>query len=98
MYFILNGTIDIHYKRDPQSLIYLKQGSYFGEVSYLFKLKNKYSYVPRTKQNYSLFSLKNTYLESIFELYPNFKSMLKIRALWRHRYIRRLRKQNERLK
>jgi len=68
----------------------LKEGSYFGEVSYIFKLKNKIMFIPRKSSTFSLFSLKTLYLENIFEAYPDFMNMLTIRGLRRYRYWKKL--------
>jgi len=90
MYFILQGVVEVKYMQDRHSLLYFREGSYFGDVSFIFKVKNKYSYTPREKSAVSIFSIKEEYLDDFFEDYADFREMMKIRALRRHRYIRKL--------
>ena len=40
IYFILDGNVDVYYKLNDQKLLVLREGSYFGEVSYIFKTYN----------------------------------------------------------
>ena len=48
---------------------------------------------PGSQNRLKIYSLQECYLQEIFEAYPEFKNVLKIRALRRHHYIRKLKKQ-----
>mmetsp|Transcript_19888 Transcript_19888/g.30640 ORF Transcript_19888/g.30640 Transcript_19888/m.30640 type:complete len:88 (-) Transcript_19888:707-970(-) len=77
------------------NLLSFREGSYFGEISLLYKIKNRFQYLPRKKQPYKLFSIDETNLEPIFQRFPEFRSLLAIRALRRQRYMRKLVRQAE---
>jgi len=95
MFFLLKGVVDVKYLRSKIPLVNYREGGYFGEVSLLFSLKNKYTFTPRPHS--SVFSLKQVYLKEMLERYPEFKQMLEIRGLRRHRYLRKLKRQAEAL-
>lgn len=41
---IFEGQISMHYKNNKESLAVFSAGSYFGDISYLFKIHNQYRY------------------------------------------------------
>ena len=40
IYFIFEGKVNVHYMGNPKHFLSLEQGSYFGEISYIFKIRN----------------------------------------------------------
>lgn len=40
LYFIIEGRIDVYHQNCHHPLLKFDPGSYFGEISYIFKLKN----------------------------------------------------------
>lgn len=102
--FIQKGQVAMfHMDQDAHPIVNLCSGSYFGDVSYIFKLINKYKYmtVPR-KDNFDkqtkFYSLKDKYIRDIFERFPEFENVFRVRALRRHHYFRRLRRQIDKVK
>jgi len=59
IFFIFAGAVDVSYKRTRISLVSLRQGSYFGDTSLLFSLKNKFVFAPRRPGPFQLYSLKS---------------------------------------
>jgi hypothetical protein len=60
-----------HENLEPHPIVNLLEGSYFGDVSYMFKLLNKYKYMvvtPPKDQDKStkFYSLKDKYIFDIF--------------------------------
>ena len=91
--FIQNGHIVVSYKSMKDPLINLKSGSYFGEISYIFKLVNQYSYKSLSKEDDTLlFSLKDENLREIIEIYTEFSSIISLRAYRRYHYLTKLRR------
>ena len=91
--FIQNGHIVVSYKSMEDPLINLKSGSYFGEISYIFKLVNQYSYKSLSKEDDTLlFSLKDENLREIIEIYTEFSSIISLRAYRRYHYLTKLRR------
>ena len=101
IYCIWQGTIDMYYKNGPHLLTELDEGSYFGEISYIYRVRNQYgfyrSFNKDTSKSARLFYLPDKYLKEIFNQYPTFKNLLKIRALRRHHYFKKLHGQVESL-
>ena len=51
------------YKRfDPHNLVALEAGSYFGDISFIFQLKNQYKYIARPNPVSKIYSLHERYL------------------------------------
>ena len=91
--FIQKGHIVVSYKSMKDPLINLKSGSYFGEISYIFKLVNQYSYKSLSKEDDTLlFSLKDENLREIIEIYTEFSSIISLRAYRRFHYLTKLRR------
>jgi CRP-like cAMP-binding protein len=93
IYFIHEGIVEVSYKQSDYALVQFEEGSYIGDISYIYKIFNQYTY--RTKYSpdeklLTIYSLKDKYLASIFNAYPKFERIMKIRALRRHHYIRKL--------
>ena len=100
IYCIYQGSIDIYYKDLPYILCSLDEGSYFGDISCMFKVKNQYSFIRSdiiNPHNSKLFFLQENYLNNILEKFPQFGNLLKIRALRRQHYFRKLRHQQSKL-
>lgn len=86
--------VKVSYKYAKHPLVILEQGSYFGEISFLFKIRNLYLYKVRSSEpNTLLFSIKDNNLREIFNSYPEFGEILKVRAIRRHHYWNKLRMQ-----
>ena len=101
--FIQKGQVLVLHMDDEHPIVNLCTGSYFGDVSYIFKLINKYKYVivPQKEEadkQMKFYSLKDQYIADIFERFPDFEKVFRVRALRRHHYFRRLRKQNQAVK
>ena len=63
IYFITEGTVDVHMMlSQPHKLVELSSGSYFGDVSYIFRVKNLFDYVPRANSVCRIYSLQDQYL------------------------------------
>ena len=91
IFFVHDAEVTVAYKTWPHQLLLFEQGSYFGDTSYLFKIINHYRYTLQSHPESSrIYSLHAKYLESILEDFDDFASVLKIRALRRHRYLRKL--------
>ena len=66
--FIQNGEVRVSYKGQKQAILLLKKYSYFGEISYIFKLKNLYKYMIQSKEeNTLLYSIKDSNIEMIMK-------------------------------
>ena len=74
-------------------MILYDSGSYIGDTSYIFRIRNNFGYYFKTESlDNQVFSLQEPYIDEILEDFPVLHSVLKIRALRRHRYLRKLRK------
>lgn len=91
IYFIYEGEVEVTYKERENVLIHFDQGSYIGDTSYIFEIRNQYTYtcVGEGKKS-RIYGLHDKYLQDIFTDYPDFKNVLRIRALRRHHYLRKL--------
>lgn len=93
IYFIYDGHVDVHYKDRPQRFLKLDTGSYFGDISYIFKNRNQYSYFGRRNKlghQSKIFSLTEDAIEEVFTKFLKFKNVMKIRALRRQHYFKKL--------
>ena len=87
--FVFEGEIDVYYKENQQPLVNFGSGCYFGDISYIFKARNQFYYYPRPieegvhKEDYKLYSLRDHDLKDIFNKFPDFLNLMKIRALKR---------------
>ena len=93
VYFIFEGEIDISHKEMEQPFVTLSTGSYFGEISFIFQVRNQYKFIPKQGIPCRIFSIQEPYLLEIFDDFPDFKSLLQIRALRRQHYFKRIRDQ-----
>lgn len=50
IYFIENGFVKMFYKDSKHPLVILEKGSYFGDISFIFQIINKYRLVPNQGQ------------------------------------------------
>jgi signal-transduction protein with cAMP-binding, CBS, and nucleotidyltransferase domain len=94
IYLIHDGQVDVSHKDSKWTLLSYEEGSYIGDTSYIFRILNQYSFKPKQSSSNGLliYSLKDKYLSDIFDNFPRFESLLKVRALQRHHYIRKLKK------
>lgn len=76
IYFIFKGQVRVYYKDESHALVNLDEGSYFGEVSFIFQVLNMYTYMPISGQNSKFYSIQDNYLNEIFEKFPDFKNIL----------------------
>lgn len=104
IYFIQKGTVSlIHMDDKNQAIVTLTEGSYFGDISYIFKVINKYKYMyvqpllTEARDSYKFYSLKDHYIEEIFNRFPEFYNVSKVRALRRHHYFRSLKNQMKKI-
>ena len=44
IYFIYEGEVEVSYKEHGNVIIYFDKGSYIGDTSYIFKIRNQYKY------------------------------------------------------
>ena len=44
IYFVYSGKLEVTLEDETQPFLVLDSGCYFGDISYLFNLKNKYVY------------------------------------------------------
>ena len=51
IYFIIEGSVEVCYKDSLDSIITLRKGSYFGEISYLFKTLNQFYFENKKDSN-----------------------------------------------
>lgn len=94
--FVLDNVVDMHYKYYKEPILIYEEAIYYGEISYMFKIRNQYRYCVRQddqNKKTKVYSIHGYYLEEIFETFPEFKDLLTIRALRRQHYYRKLRKQ-----
>ena len=98
LHFIVEGSVDMYYKHHDCPLVTLENGSYFGDISCIFRIKNQYSFIPKLQKannedlvsNQKFYSIDEDYLGLIFKQFPGFMDLMKIRALRRQRYYRKL--------
>ena len=85
MVLVQEGLVEMFYKNSTMPLLLYEDGSYFGEISYLFDVKNLYRFKLANSENkkQKVFSLLEKNLTQIFESFPEFKNLIKIRALRR---------------
>jgi len=48
IFFIYDGEVEVSYKLNEYVLLIYDQGSYIGDTSYIFQIRNQYQY--KTKQ------------------------------------------------
>lgn len=92
----MEATVEVYYKLYPEPFLLYDDTAYFGEISYLFKTRNFYRFkIQDAEQNkkFKVYSINKNRLDDIFTAYPDFKDVLKIRALRRQHYYRQLRNQ-----
>lgn len=94
IYLIQDGQVEVSHKDSKYVLLQYDEGSYIGDTSFIFRILNQYSFKPKQSSNNGLFiySLKEKYLTEIFHDFPKFENLLKIRALRRHHYLRKIKK------
>jgi hypothetical protein len=96
IFFLLDGAVNLHYKQYQHPFLVFEESVYFGEISFFFKTRNWYKYsIDMQNDAYKkakMYSIKRNNLENIFDMFPDFKNMLLIRALRRQRYYRKMRR------
>lgn len=83
IYFIYRGSVSVYYKEIAHALVIFEEGSYFGDISFIFQVINQYNYMCIPCNNSKYYSLQDKYLNEIFERFPEFRDVLQIRALRR---------------
>ena len=71
----------------------LNQGSYFGDISYIFKVKNLYYFESSRNKPAKIFSLIDDALDNIFDSFPDFQKIFELRALRRQHDFKKLKNQ-----
>jgi len=95
IYFVYEGEVTVSYKQTKQPLLLFEQGSYIGETSFILKIRNQYTYQLKLgKEPAKIYGLQQKYLDPILREYPEWKNVLKVRALRRHHYLRKMKNQN----
>lgn len=83
---MLEASVELYYKNNKNPLLMFDESVYFGEISYLLKTRNFYKYrihEPEQNKKFRIYSINNHHLDDILEAFPDFKSILRIRALRR---------------
>ena len=67
LYFIYDGQVEVSYKQSDQVILVYDQGSYIGDASYIFQIRNQYKYRQAPvksgmKSNFRIYSLQDRYL------------------------------------
>jgi CRP-like cAMP-binding protein len=84
IYFIQEGQVQVYSRQIEHPLIMFDEGSYIGDISFIYGIRNHYRYIPTQPINrVKIFNLQKEYLNNIFDSFPEFKNVLKIRALRR---------------
>ena len=84
--FVLEGSVELYYKNAASPFLIYDEAVYFGDIGYLFETRNFYKYrilEPEQNKRFKIFSIDKGYLDNILEAFPDFHSVLKIRALRR---------------
>jgi sulfur transfer complex TusBCD TusB component (DsrH family) len=71
----------------------LNHGSYFGDISYIFKVKNLYYFESSRNKPAKIFALVDDALDNIFDSFPDFQKIFELRALRRQHYFKKLKNQ-----
>jgi hypothetical protein len=82
----MDATVEVYYKHYGHPFLLYDDIAYFGEISYLFETRNFYRFkIQDADQNkkFKIYSITNSRLDDIFVAFPDFKDVLKIRALRR---------------
>lgn len=99
LYFVYDGQVEVSYKDNENVLLIYDQGSYIGDTSYIFQIRNQYRYRQAPSKDgktpFRVYSLQDKYLQDIFGNFPQFKDVLKVRGLRRHHYLRKLKDQQQ---
>jgi hypothetical protein len=80
IFFIFRGQIDVTLKEQKDHFLTLDNGCYFGDISFLFDLNNKYVYTVKDEQKAQVFSIDNKHLKSLFNRFQKFRKVMEIRA------------------
>ena len=58
IYFINEGVVDLVYiNKTKHQLVALDPGSYFGDISFIFQVKNQYHYIAKRNSKAKIYSL-----------------------------------------
>ena len=57
MILVQEGTVEMSYKNSKNTLLIYEEGSYFGEISYLFDVKNFYRFKQPQNKKSKIYSL-----------------------------------------
>ena len=94
IYFIDKGKINVYYKDIPHKLLSLEQGSYFGDISLIFRVQNNFrycsSYEQSTDEYARIYSINHKILQVIFDRYPDFYNLCKVRAIRKQHHYKQV--------
>ena len=83
VYFIFEGQVNVFYDNQNQKIVTLNHGSYFGDISYIFKINNLYYFESSKVKPAKIFCLVDDTLDNIFDSFPEFQKIFELRALRR---------------
>jgi hypothetical protein len=67
IFFIFRGSVSVYCKDvNEHALLIFEDGSYFGDISFIFQVINQYKYKPTVSNSSKFFSLQDKYLDEIF--------------------------------
>ena len=56
-YFIFEGQVEVSYKENDDVLLLYENGSYFGDTSLIFGIRNQYSFKLKQQQDPKIYKL-----------------------------------------
>lgn len=65
IFFLYQGQVQMFWRNTPHHLVTFEVGSYFGDISFIFQIRNQYRYIPMkkdSKNEIKIFSLQDRYL------------------------------------
>lgn len=77
-----------HMSTEKFPLVKFDMPTYFGDVSLIYKIDNRYHH--KIEKGSIVYSIANDDLKMIFSNFGDFYDVLKIRAIRRYRYFKRL--------
>lgn len=71
IYFIQDGKVEVYARDQDMPIVLYDAGSYFGDSSFIYKIRNQYGYYFKTDRiDNQIFSIQETYLNAIFVDFP----------------------------
>lgn len=102
IYFIDKGVVSVRYQ-NSDIICKLDDGSYFGEISYLFQVRNQYKFTLENNKSGSdgfsrILSIQHNDFKPIFDQYEPFYNLMKTRALRRQIFFKKIKNQHKTIK